>query len=557
MAGAKCSTQRQKQQGQQGRQQPKSTSTPASSTPASGGPASSPESPGFLAALAAIEAAEQQEEVGTCWHTDHTPAGPCSLSTSPSTASDYNAWQQLRGSSSSDPWVTSVGSQPNQPSSLSSSPGSAALLQQEQQQEQPDEFPSSWDHAITSSQAYNWRCFAMSFAEAARAAGDEDAADGALQFGASETLCTALLAADDAAALELVGVAAEAAAAGLTVQELLEAQQHELLLQINSSKRKRSNWRQVTLDWGSNNNGNSSSVSPTRPAREQLPDVSDDVAFPQLESSPHSTAWQQVGRSPHAISAGWKGGRLAPKAKGIKLLHAPSSHSSGDRLRPSSLDLHWDLRLDGLAPMQRDIHTASSSSSTDPWGCSVPVRGLCSDGEAAERTRQLLAEQEAAAAAGLRPCGSNRDRLAPDTVRSMMEKAASKGNRLAPVSDPPAEAAEEGPEGAGLLLCGSKASFSYNWSSVFKTALMAGWEPVGKADGGGGSHFKLRRVLPVSGVTQTMVLPCTPSDSQRGVRNVASAFRKKEEEKALLERKAAAAKHTAGKAGRTRCKQKT
>jgi len=406
----------------------------------------------------------------------------------------------------------------------------------------------------------------MSFAEAARAAGDEDAAEGALQFGASETLCTALLAADDAAALELVGVADEAAAAGLTVQELLEAQQHELLLQINSSKRKRSNWRQVTLDWGSN--GNSSSASPTRPAREQLPDVSDDAAFPQLESSsPHSTAWQQVGRSPHAVSAGWKGGRLAPKAKGIKLLHAPSSHSSGDRLRPSSLDLHWDLRLDGLAPMQRDTHAGSSSSSADPWGCgtpqgTVPVGGLCSDGEAAERTRQLLAEQEAATAAGLRPCGSNRDRLAPDTVRSMMEKAASKGSRLvaaspSPGSDPPAESADEGPEGGGLLLCGSKASFSYSWSSVFKTALMAGWEPVGKADGGGGSHFKLRRVLPVSGVTQTTVLPCTPSDSQRGVRNVASAFRKREEEKALLESKAAAAKHAAGKAGRIQGKQKT
>jgi hypothetical protein len=88
--------------------------------------------------------------------------------------------------------------------------------------------------------------------------------------------------------------------------------------------------------------------------------------------------------------------------------------------------------------------------------------------------------------------------------------------------------------------CGSKALTGYDWGSLFKYAAGAGWLPVGKADGGGGSHFKLRRVLPLSGVTQTVMLPCTPSDSQRGVRNAAATFKKKDEEMQQLEGRAKA-----------------
>jgi hypothetical protein len=100
-------------------------------------------------------------------------------------------------------------------------------------------------------------------------------------------------------------------------------------------------------------------------------------------------------------------------------------------------------------------------------------------------------------------------------------------------------------------MCGSKAAFSYSWSNLFKAARAAGWVPVSKAEGGGGSHFKLRRVLPKSGVTQTQMLACTPSDTQRGVRNAAAAFKKKDDEARQLEAAAAhkQAEGTPGKAG--------
>lgn len=524
---------------------------------------------------------------------------PAASSPSLSLSSDHSsAWGNLAAlqDSSTDPWGSSSGSMAAaqqqrqqqhmryQETVLSSSPGdTVSCPSHHQRQQQGDEVEEPWpviagqpeSSSMSQAQAYSWRRFTLQFAQAAWEAGDDDAAEGALRFGASEAIFEAVFAAGDhaAAAAELEGVVEQAAAAGLTVHELLQAQQEELLLQISSSKRKgRAAWRQVALDWDVRAAGEGSSQSSSRcasPAHHvQLPDVVDESAFPQLEppASP-SSSWQQVGPSPHAISRHWKGGRLAPKAKGIKLLHTPNSSSSSSsnaqhehKLRPSTLDLHWDLRMDGLAPMQRDGDAASEQlCSIDPWGGIPGAAGsssqgadssgqLCNDAQAAARTRQLLAEQEAAAAvAGARPgTGSSRDRCAQDTVRAMMEKAASKGAArpagsgaaLAAAAAPAGEQSRDGP-------CGSKALTGYDWGSLFKYAAGAGWLPVGKADGGGGSHFKLRRVLPLSGVTQTIMLPCTPSDSQRGVRNAAASFKKRDEEMRQLEGQAQAGQQAA------------
>jgi hypothetical protein len=455
--------------------------------------------------------------------------------------------------------------------------------QQQQQEEQQEPWPAlggqgaqdaAWESCgLTSGQAYSWRSFAMRFAEAAWEAGDEDAADGALLFSASETLSAAVFAAaDDSAVAELEDAAAQAAAAGLTVQELLQAQQEELLMQISRAKRKGPAWRQVQLDWANSSSssangraagdpGSSTSSRGVSPARIlQLPDVDDDSAFPQLEAaaSPGTAPWQQAGRSPHHVPKGWRGGRLAPKAKGIKLLHTLNSSSRPEQhFRPSQADLHWDLRLEGLAPMQREGEQEDSQLlSIDPLGGVANPSGY-SEQEAAERTRQLLTEQQAAAAAadGMRPAAasSSRDRYAQDAVRAMMQKAAAKGARpgSAGSSQPAAVAAAEETAGEEGGMCGSKAAFSYSWSNLFKAARAAGWVPVSKAEGGGGSHFKLRRVLPKSGVTQTQMLACTPSDTQRGVRNAAAAFKKKDDEARQLEAEAAhkQAERTLGKAG--------
>jgi hypothetical protein len=416
----------------------------------------------------------------------------------------------------------------------------------------------------------------MRFAEAAWAAGNDEAADGALQFGASESLTAAVFAAGDAAAAaEIEEVAAEAAAVGLTVEELLQAQQEELLVQINNSKRKGTVWRSVKVDWGvsssragASSNGSSCASPAIQQHLVQPTDVEDGSAFPQLESSPPSSSWQQVKRSPHAVGPGWRGGRLAPKSKGIKLLHTPNSTSgSAQKPKPSTVDFHWDLRMEGFAPMQREGEESSSICSIDPWGgVPAPSAALHCGASAAARTREILAGQEAAAADGARVRGiSSRNRCEQETVRSMMEKASSKGAHLAAAGAPAgssghaaaaadAAAGESDEEDEGP--CGSKAAFSYDWGSLFKYAAAAGWLPVNKAEGGGGSHFKLRRVLPISGRTQTVMLPCTPSDSQRGVRNAAASLKKKDDEMRQLEAEAKAGKQPSSTAVKGKGKRK-
>jgi hypothetical protein len=358
---------------------------------------------------------------------------------------DDSAWANARQDSSSDPWSTP-----------------AHLLQQQQQSQQAGQpsrqsptipTPQCGHAAPSSAEAYGWRDFALRFAEAARQAGDEDAAVGALLFGASESLATAAFAADDtAAAVQLAGVAEQAAAAGLTIQELLQAQQQELLLQIDKAQQKgqisrssqrtgrgSTTWQQVPAHLWADTASNSSSSRGTSPApspalRVQLPDVDDASAFPQLQASPNAGGWQQAGPCPHAVSKHWKGGRLAPKAKGVKVLNTPSSSSNSrpdqPGFRPSNLDLHWDLCMDGLAPLQRPGDCTSTSSfdaSTPPGFGGVGSRSvqqagvgrLHGDEAAMQRTRQLLADQAAAAAAagsGQR-ADSGRDGLDQETVR--------------------------------------------------------------------------------------------------------------------------------------------
>jgi hypothetical protein len=414
---------------------------------------SGPDSPGLKAALRAIAEADAMHSLApmpeSVWpdscYDAAASAAPAGLADSDA---EDSAWANVQQSSSSDPWRT--------PSHLS----------QQQQQIQPAASPSPQSpsnpsappcsHAAPSSaEAYGWRDFALRFAEAARQAGDDDAAVGALLFGASESLSSAALAADDsAAAVQLAGVAEQAAAAGLTIQELLQAQQQELLLQIDKAQQKgqigRSNqrssrsstWQQMPAHlWADTASSSSSSrgtsPSPAAAMRAQLPDVDDASAFPQLQASPNAGGWQQAGPSPHAVSKHWKGGRLAPKPKGVKVLNTPSSSSNSRPDQPgfrvSKLDLHWDLCMDGLSPLQQpgDGNSSCSYDGATPPGfggvggvgtrgvqLGGGVGGLHGDEEAVQRTRELLADQAAAAAAGVGQRGdSGRDGLDQDTVR--------------------------------------------------------------------------------------------------------------------------------------------
>ena len=49
--------------------------------------------------------------------------------------------------------------------------------------------------------------------------------------------------------------------------------------------------------------------------------------------------------------------------------------------------------------------------------------------------------------------------------------------------------------------------------------LRNGWVPTKKGDGGGGKHSKFRRLLS-DGTRQTITMPCSPSDSLRGILNL-------------------------------------
>jgi hypothetical protein len=72
------------------------------------------------------------------------------------------------------------------------------------------------------------------------------------------------------------------------------------------------------------------------------------------------------------------------------------------------------------------------------------------------------------------------------------------------------------------------------------SVIQGGWQPVDCRSGAGGTHYKFRRKLKLSGVVQTLILPTTPSDSQRGVRNAASNMQKLDRERNELEAAAAA-----------------
>ena len=48
--------------------------------------------------------------------------------------------------------------------------------------------------------------------------------------------------------------------------------------------------------------------------------------------------------------------------------------------------------------------------------------------------------------------------------------------------------------------------------------------PVNGRDGGGGTHHKLRRTLPLSGTVQTCMVASSSSDGMRGIKNAAAAL---------------------------------
>jgi hypothetical protein len=273
-------------------------------------------------------------------------------------------------------------------------------------------------------------------------------------------------------------------------------------------------------------------------------------------------------------------------------------------VRPGPLDLHWDLVMEGLVPMQR---SGSGGGAGGLHGCDGSAAAAAAAAAAAEeeeaqaaaalRTLQLVAgqqrqqQQQQGADSGAEGSGSGGgdsshgspgggamrsswDRLAPDSLRRMMDKAATRSVRhaaaaaaaaagaecstqapaaaaaAAPAGDAAADAGARGEAGeAAAGASGSKAAYGYSWQRVFKAARANGWAPVGKAEGGGGSHFKLRRVLPLSGVTQTVMMACTPSDTLRGPRNAAAALNKKDAERDALEAAAAAAEARGGGGG--------
>jgi hypothetical protein len=68
------------------------------------------------------------------------------------------------------------------------------------------------------------------------------------------------------------------------------------------------------------------------------------------------------------------------------------------------------------------------------------------------------------------------------------------------------------------------------WSDFFGYAMATGWVPVNVRDGGGGTHYKLRRTLPYSGTVQTCMVASSSSDATRGIKNAAAALRRYDKE---------------------------
>jgi hypothetical protein len=130
----------------------------------------------------------------------------------------------------------------------------------------------------------------------------------------------------------------------------------------------------------------------------------------------------------------------------LKVLNSSSARgevSAADGLpRPGTLDLHWDLRLDGLTLKGDDVLDGIARGEGQH--------------EVAAATRQLVAEQQAAASSD----GTGRDGFSAAVVWSMMTKAASKKGK-----GQAAAAAGEGSEQGGDVheaTVGGK-QYGYDW----------------------------------------------------------------------------------------------
>lgn len=145
--------------------------------------------------------------------------------------------------------------------------------------------------------------------------------------------------ADSPVPLSLIGspdtVADLAAATGMTVQEILLAQQTALLQEANKSAGKQQSSR-------------SRSASASRPSsgRARFPASAAAGAqedFPALSSPGSSTGFGplQPGRSPHAVPAGWRGGRSNIRGQGVKVINKGTAGDDSTTLKPGRLDLHW------------------------------------------------------------------------------------------------------------------------------------------------------------------------------------------------------------------------
>ncbi|WIA20989.1 hypothetical protein OEZ85_005326 [Tetradesmus obliquus] len=390
----------------------------------------------------------------------------------------------------------------------------------------------------------------MAFAASASAAGDHAAAEDATDFalaaygdGVASEQCglqaaAGVLWADPATAGIMEAAALEAEAAGLSPMEVLMAQQTALLQEAQAAGSSRS-WAAAAATAAAARPSSPptqqrvqvQSTPPRSPAAATAARANPRDTFPALPSSVHSPASAQQGKSPHSVPRGWKGGRNAPKAQGVRVLNsgASSSSSSSSGMRPSQQDLHYGLMLDGLKLKDEcPFEAAGAAGGAQLFGA---------DAATAAATRQLLAEQ--AAAAGSRPRAAGADSCSQEAVRRMMDRAG--GSK---------EDAQGDSQGFNSLLfaTGNKV-VGREWSQFFSYAKTTRWVPVTGRDGGGGTHYKLRRTLPYSGTVQTCMVASSSSDSTRGIKNAAAALRRYDREYnaelALLEAAAAQAEGNA------------
>jgi hypothetical protein len=223
--------------------------------------------------------------------------------------------------------------------------------------------------------------------------------------------------------------------------------------------------------------------------------------------------------------------------------------------RPTTADLHWDLVMEGLTPMK--------GGQAEGEGLNPGMIGAA-DGEAGQRTRELIAAQEAAAAAvgvggvgGRAPttaalaaaAGVVRDGASQATMLSMMAKAARKHQQqqqgMRGQGSPGVLGEKAASNDAGRLFkwlddmasqgAGAK-KYGYEWARLFEVMREGGWVP--QVGGGGGKHFKFKRQLPASGKVQVLTMPCTPSDVLRSVKCAASSVARRDHEAWELEGKA-------------------